>query len=273
LDVIDSNLTQPWCATLARHLGQEHEGEDRDLRRDRRWSLARRLAGLFASYAIQRPQLVADWSIGRDLDGAGSALDEDLLWQAKLWRQVAARIHAPTPAERHQQTLSAIRAGAALALPDRLSLFGHTRLPISELELLDAVGHVRDVHLWLPTASPAAWTKLAATVAAGHVRRRDDTSGATIAHPLLSSLGRDSRELQRSLTVLSNLSDPAGAATDIADPVSHPDTLLGWLQADLSSDTAPDASVLTRRVLLAGDRGTPAPKRGRGGGCSSWWLT
>jgi exodeoxyribonuclease V gamma subunit len=254
LDVIDANLTQAWCATLARHLGQEHEGEDRELRRDRRWSLARRLAGLFASYAVQRPQLVADWSAGRDLDGAGSALDEDLLWQSELWRRVAARIDAPTPAQRHQQSLASIAAGADLALPDRLSLFGHTRLPTSELELLRAVARVRDVHLWLPTASTAAWTKLAAVVASGPVRRREDLSGATIAHPLLSSLGRDSRELQRSLTLLGTAGDKKSAATAIADPVSHPNTLLGWLQADLSSDTAPDASVLAQRVLVAGDR-------------------
>ena len=43
------------------------------LRRNRRYSVARRLAGLFASYAVQRPQPVTDWREGRDTDGAGGA--------------------------------------------------------------------------------------------------------------------------------------------------------------------------------------------------------
>ena len=48
------------------------EGDEALLRRNRRYSVARRLAGLFASYAVQRPQLVTDWREGRDTDGAGA---------------------------------------------------------------------------------------------------------------------------------------------------------------------------------------------------------
>ena len=64
LRVVDASLEEQWCATLARHLGQHLDGEDRAMRRDRRWSVARRVAGLFASYAAQRPGLLDDWSPG-----------------------------------------------------------------------------------------------------------------------------------------------------------------------------------------------------------------
>ncbi len=65
LDVIDSSLDEPWAATLARHLGHGDDSTQGQLRRDRRYSVARRLAGLFASYAVQRPTVLADWQAGQ----------------------------------------------------------------------------------------------------------------------------------------------------------------------------------------------------------------
>ena len=64
LEVIDAGLDAPWCATLAAHLGHFDGGEERELRLGRRYAVARRLAGLFASYARQRPQLLIDWLCG-----------------------------------------------------------------------------------------------------------------------------------------------------------------------------------------------------------------
>src|SRR5688500_8545579 len=78
LSVIDASLDEPWCALLARHLGHGDPGEQGELRRSRRYSVARRLAGLFASYALQRPRLLTDWREGRDTDGAGEPLPGDL---------------------------------------------------------------------------------------------------------------------------------------------------------------------------------------------------
>ena len=160
LEVIDASLDEPWCTTLARHLGHGDDSVRGELRRDRRWSVARRLAGLFASYAVQRPSVLADWQAGRDTDGAGADLPGDLTWQAELWRRLVASVDAPPPDQRHRDVCAAIRGGAELELPDRLSMFGHTRLPVTEIELLAAVGEVREVHLWLPQASPGAWDRL-----------------------------------------------------------------------------------------------------------------
>ena len=150
LEVLDASLDEPWAATLARHLGHRLDGDEGELRRARRWSVARRLAALLASYAVQRPALVTDWREGRDTDGAGGALDPDLAWQPELWRRVVAHVDEPPPDVRHAATLARLRDGdATLDLPGRLSLFGHTRLPVTEVELLAALGEQRDVHLWL----------------------------------------------------------------------------------------------------------------------------
>lgn len=260
LAAIDASLDEPWCATLARHLGEERTGDDRDLRRDRRWSVARRLADLFSTYAVQRPRLVADWSTwsgGEDTDGAGGALAGDLAWQPHLWRLVVAAVAAGggvAPHERHRAAVEGIRDGRALALPDRLSLFGHTRLPVTEIELVRAVAEVREVHLWLPTPSPALWRTLGPVVADGPVSRHDDTSAASVHHPLLSALGRDTRELRRSLVALGPAAVDDPSAVDGAPAAGASPSLLGWLQADLRSDTVPDAAIREARVLSGEDR-------------------
>ncbi len=262
LGVVDASLDEPWCVMLGRHLGQGVEGERRELRRDRRYAVVRRIAGLFAAYGVQRPALLEDWSAGRDTDGAGAALAADLAWQPELWRRLVAVVDAPSPHERHRRAVTAAREGR-LALPDRLSLFGHTRLPLTELELLRAVADSRELHLWLPQPSPVAWDRLADHVADGPVRRRDDDSARLVRHPLLSSLGRDTRELQRSLTVLQPVErevlPDADAEVPAAPPpvAAHP-ALLGRLQAQLRADDPPPR---TAAAPAGQDPPGPSPDR------------
>src|SRR6476620_5341812 len=92
LEVIDCSLDEPWCRTLATHLGHFVAGEEKELRQGRRYAVARRLAGLFASYARQRPQLLVDWLAG-EFDG----LDADLRWQPHLWRALVAKMGIDPP--------------------------------------------------------------------------------------------------------------------------------------------------------------------------------
>jgi len=222
LEVIDGSLDKPWCRTLATHLGHfERTEAEAELRRGRRYSVARRLAGLFASYARQRPQLLVDW-----LDGRAPDLDTDLAWQPELWRALVAKIRADPPHIRHEKTIARLREGLT-DLPARLSLFGHTRLACTEVELLDALATHHDLHLWLPHPSDDLWQALADIH--GAVARVKDTSRKAAHHPLLETLGRDLRELQRGL--------PAKPATDeYLTGATKPGTLLGWLQSDIAAN-------------------------------------
>ncbi|RDH77080.1 exodeoxyribonuclease V subunit gamma [Mycolicibacterium moriokaense] len=237
LEVIDDNCDADWCKPLATHLGHFEAGEERELRMGRRYAVARRLAGLFASYARQRPQLLIDWENGTD-DGIAA----DLAWQPHLWRSVLDRVDADPPAIRHAKTVATLQESPT-DLPERLSLFGHTRLPGTEIELLDALSTHHDLHLWLPHPSDALWQSLADVH--GQLPRRADTSHRRAGHPLLATLGRDLRELQRGL--------PPDPQTDeyLPRPADdHPDTLLGWLQSDIAAN----AVRRDGRVLHPGDR-------------------
>lgn len=239
LEVIDACLDEPWCATLATHLGHfDADAAEAELRRGRRYSVARRLAGLFASYARQRPQLLIDWLAGHAPD-----VDADLAWQPELWRALVAAVPADPPHIRHQKTIARLREGPA-ELPARLSLFGHTRLASTEVELLEALATHHDLHLWLPHPSDELWQAL--TGLHGVVLRRADTSRAAARHPLLETLGRDLRELQRALP-----SDPASDEfLNFSGGAAKPDTLLGWLQSDIVANAVRPRG----RRLRPGDR-------------------
>ncbi|PKH40186.1 DNA helicase/exodeoxyribonuclease V, gamma subunit [Nocardioides alpinus] len=238
LAVIDDVMGAPGFEDLTTHLGGGDPDDDRSARR---YAVARRLAGLLSSCAVQRPQVLTDWREGRDSDGAGGVLDGDLRWQAELWRRLLAVVDVTPPDVRHAETVARLRSGGGdLDLPPRLSLFGHTRLPETEVALLTALGELREVHLWLPQASTALWDALAPAAREGQVPRAVDDSAAVVGHPLLSSLGRDARELRRTLGDL-----PSTPAT-IPPPTA--DTLLGLLQHDLRANHAPSVEERSARA-------------------------
>ncbi|WP_154796297.1 exodeoxyribonuclease V subunit gamma [Occultella kanbiaonis] len=253
LRAVDESLREPWAGALATHLGADGSLDETEqgLRRGRRYAVARRLAGLFSGYALQRPAIVTDWRAGGGGDGLGGTLAEDLAWQPYLWRAVLELVDAPPPDVRHAEVLTAVRSGGAdLELPGRLSLFGHTRIAASEVEVLGALAEHRDVHLWLPQASPAAWDALRDVVAAGPTPRIEDASVDHIQHPLLASLGRDARELQRTLATAPTVD---ALLADGGDAPSEPASLLRWLQQDLQADHVPTAAERAARVVPAGD--------------------
>ncbi|MGH3568756.1 MAG: exodeoxyribonuclease V subunit gamma [Pseudonocardia sp.] len=253
LEVIDFSAGEAWCAALSAHLGLDESagrrGEHVDttrsaggagvdtVRRGRRYTAARHLAELFGAYATHRPRMVQAWQAGDD-----EGVPHDLRWQPELWRRLRKRIDVPDPAERLLTACGALAIDPGLtALPKRLSLFGPTRLPAEHLAVLGALAAHREVHLWLAHPSPQLWER----VRPGGIplRRADPTTDAA-RHPLLSSLGRDVRELQLRL------------AAAIPTPTDHhhalperPTTLLGRLQRDLRDDRAPGAG---GQHLLAG---------------------
>ena len=52
-----------------------------------------------------------------------------------------------------------LRASGASQLPRRISLFGYTRLSLTDIELLDALSVHHDLHLWRRT-SDELWSAL-----------------------------------------------------------------------------------------------------------------
>jgi exodeoxyribonuclease V gamma subunit len=246
LEVIDGCASEHWCRTLGRHLGLMDGAVDRG----RRMAVAQKLAGLFTAYAAQRPAMVRDWLDRRDTDGFGNPLDPDHVWQAELWRRLRGHIGTDGPAERVDAATAALRDDPALVdLPQRLSLFGPTRLTTDQIQVVGALAAQRDVHLWLPYPSAGLWQHVAqatgtpSTPVPDIPTRRDDPTADVPEHPLVRSLGRDAREMQLRLQAHTGIEHDEHLAVEPAD-----DTLLGALQRDLHQDRAP-----TRGHRLADD--------------------
>jgi exodeoxyribonuclease V gamma subunit len=247
LDVVGECLAEPWLRTLSAHLS----GATDEARPARRFSVVRHVAELFDRYALHRPELVRGWAM--DDDGALAA---DAVWQAELWRRLRARIAEPGPAERLQAACALLRDDPGFVdLPQRISLFGLTRLPAGHLHVLRALAGGRDVHLFLLHPSPALWQRIAENEPeqAPAVRRSEDLTATVAANRLLASWGQDAREMQ---LVLAGPDDRA----DHHHRVDHrDDTLLAQIQADVRADRPPPGPPLpgdddARATLAPDDR-------------------
>jgi len=239
LEVISGALGESWLATLARYLGHDDARTD-PVRADRRLGVVRHLAELFHRYALHRPSMIEAWAQNRDLDALGGPLPAGVAWQAELWRRLRVRIDLPGPAERRRRAGERLQAEPQIVdLPERVALFGLTRLPAGHLEVLRALAHGRDVHLFLLHPSAGLWDAIAADLGGRRppARRSEDPTAAVASHPLLASWGRDARELQ---LVLAGAGDNDSGPTSVSDQHhrSGPTApgLLGRLQQGIRAD-------------------------------------
>ncbi|WP_040525466.1 exodeoxyribonuclease V subunit gamma [Gordonia effusa] len=198
LATLDDHIDDPRLAVIAHHIGRD-KSPDARLRRGRRLSAARTIASLFDSYAWQRPAMLRDWAAGRDVDGA-SVLPDALSWQPWFWRLVRERVGVPHLAEELDSILAHLSEHPdSIDLPDRIALFGPSRIPQTMRDIMRALAVHRAVNLYLPHPSDALWQSVAAVdVAAGPVHRSANTAVA-VSNPLLSSMSRDVIELQQCL--------------------------------------------------------------------------
>ena len=227
IEVVEEHFDQPWLAPLAEHIKNSTTVEG-----SRRFSSIRHMADLFDRYAVHRPDMLQRWATG------SPQLDE-ATWQVELWRLLRERIGTPSPAERLRDACTRLRAEPeVLDLPSRISLFGLTRLPASYLQVLEAMGKARSVHLFLMHPSPALWDRMAPLIGPSSraVPRSEDQTAGVPRNPLLASWGRDSREMQLVL---------GGAIPGEVEEVLEPpvrQTLLRRIQDDIRADLAPGGS-------------------------------
>jgi exodeoxyribonuclease V gamma subunit len=226
LEVVGESLDEPWLQDLARHLGPEDDVD----RRARRFATVRHLAELFDRYALHRPAMVRGWAAG-DVD-----LPAEAAWQAELWRRLRERLVEPSLAERLEPACERLRADPSLVdLPERISLFGLTRLPAGHLDVLRALAAGRDVHVFLLHPSPALWEKL--TGAPPVIRRAEDSTAAVPENRLLASWGQDALEMQLVLGAHEHLAHHHPIAAGAG-------SLLARIQDDVRADRSPPGAPL-----------------------------
>jgi exodeoxyribonuclease V gamma subunit len=246
LGVVERHFDEPWLAPLADHIRNSETVHD-----SKRFSSIRHVADLFDRYAVHRPEMLRRWA--NDVVG-----DDEALWQVRLWQLLRERIGEASPAERLEDACRRLRQEPErLTLPPRVSLFGLTRLPASYLDVLEAVGGGREVHLFLLHPSPALWEKLEPTVGptSRSLLRAEDPTAGMPDHPLLQSWGRDAREMQLVL----GSAVPHGESVP-ATPRRAESTLLQQIQDDIRADRKPvgsagrgDGDGVDMRPLLAAD--------------------
>lgn len=208
--IVEAHAGDPQLTRLSEHLAASRDPFAAC------WGIARR----FDAYAEWRQPMLAAWADGRDLDAAGKPLGAHA-WQAHLWRLLRTDLGGD-PVVEHRR-LTARLAEGRVELPDRIAVFAPSRLSPRQAELLQAVAIRHRVDLLISDVASGR------KVPPGRVgpSRRDWSSAAQ--HPLNRALGTASEQ------ALALLGLPA--ETDlIADPAAEPDSLLGWLQADLRAD-------------------------------------
>ena len=215
LAAVDDSLEESWALPLARHLGRGLEGEEADLRHGRRFAVARRLAHLFASYATQRPALVSDWAAGRDTDGRGHPLPADLTWQPELWRRVAARVGCPDPAGTAGRDRRPAARRARRLRPARPALAVRPHPAAGDRGHAARRARSRTARCTCGCRTPRAalWDALArAAAATGPVAAVPTTTTppGRRATRCSSTLGRDVRELQRTLAGVATVDEHVG---------------------------------------------------------------
>ncbi|MGH9169408.1 MAG: exodeoxyribonuclease V subunit gamma [Acidimicrobiales bacterium] len=247
VQLVDRSIGEAALAPLAEHLRSAYSGSSQSPHL-RRFPTVRHLADLYDRYAVHRPDMVLAWAAG---DDDSYPLKPDLAWQAELWRRLRREIGEASPAERLEAAIRRLEQEPGLVdLPERLSVFGLTRLPASHLKLLKALGAGRDVHLFLLHPSGELWARLEELPDGPATSKRSgDTTAAIPMNPLLRSWARDAREMQ---LVLRSHGIRGGEHKPVASSAGRA-SLLELLQQDIRGDHRPPGA------YRPGSQGDPRP--------------
>ncbi len=192
---------------------------------DLKWyQLSRRLADLFDQYLVYRPDWIEAWEDGREAH-----------WQARLWRLLAEKGEPNHRAGLLQRYLQDLKAGKVPreALPERVFVFGLAALPPIYLGVLESIGELTEVYLFVLNPCLSYWGHIVdeKTLARlqGQWRHKgwpDVSELYPVGNSLLASLGklgRDSLEL---------VHEAPCEDQDAFDP-GLPHSLLGAIQQDI----------------------------------------
>ncbi|MFN2557826.1 MAG: exodeoxyribonuclease V subunit gamma [Nitriliruptorales bacterium] len=197
LELVQDHAENDMLGPLRSHLGGEAPDPER---LGGRFGAVRHVADLFDRYGVHRPEMVWAWRRGQDIGPDGGGLQVRHRWQPWLWRALRERVGLESFAERVDYAIRTIRADPdRLELPPRLALFGLTAIPATYLAIVAAIAAHRAVHLLLLHPSPELWARVSAVTGASRQwlwNREDDPTRELPRNPLLSSWGRDVRELQ-----------------------------------------------------------------------------
>jgi len=196
------------------YLARDLDGDDdsgasgRKAGGDRLLQLAERIARVFDSYGVHRPELL--WAWEEEDDAAALRWGEGAFgWQAKLWRALVARHGADHFASRMRGLIRHLESATErpAGFPERICVFGISSLPPLYLAGLAALARQVEVHVFLLSPSREYWAEIRSERERLRAEQRAALGGPlgsqdlhwSPGHPLLASLGRLGRDFQQIL--------------------------------------------------------------------------
>lgn len=153
MEILPDLLHLPEFSSLARYI-------DSNEKEKKYYQLASRIADLYDSYLMYRPEWIKQWEQGKVTDKN----NDDEIWQATLWCRLVAHTNELSQSLVHRGNISQdfvaalekkIDASLLAKLPSRLFIFGIASLPPLILRSLFALGQHIDIHLML--TNPCRW--------------------------------------------------------------------------------------------------------------------
>jgi exodeoxyribonuclease V gamma subunit len=203
---------EPAFAAIAHYLRQDADGL-------KRLQLAGRIADVFDRYQFYRPQLLRDWSSGKDGQ-----------WQAELWCRLTRGMaqHRLAVITRLLSRLDC--SGAPAGVPERVSLFAVSSLPPLFVEVLHALANHTQVEFYLHSPTDQFWADLVSqkTLARRRLTQPEAAELWETGNNLLASWGRQGQALQDLLL----MQDTPATEEDVFNAPGT-ESLLRHLQQDI----------------------------------------
>ncbi|MCZ6501973.1 MAG: exodeoxyribonuclease V subunit gamma, partial [Gammaproteobacteria bacterium] len=228
---------------------------DRDLRT---FQLASKIAGLFDQYLVYRPEWLLAWEEDKDPIASNPHRWQPLLWRTLM--QENPELKEQHRARLHQRLLKRLeKLDEPDLLPQHLSLFGLSSLPLIQLDTFRALSAHIDVdiyfmnpcrHYWGDIVSEKDMAKRSIRELIGKTEPLEEEDYLEVGNPLLASMGKQGREFLELILETDRVNSfDAFVETSV-------DTALGFLQNDilnLEFGGQFGSSSITRQVKLKDD--------------------
>ena len=114
----------------------------------KRLQLSERIADTIDQYLLFRPQMIFDWEKGKESH-----------WQAQLFRELVKECGKGHRAALGKELLKAIKGSPSRlkGLPERLSVFGISALPLFHIQIFSAISRFTEVNLFLMNPCREYW--------------------------------------------------------------------------------------------------------------------
>ncbi|SPD76253.1 Exodeoxyribonuclease V, gamma subunit [uncultured Desulfobacterium sp.] len=238
MGILPSLLQRPGFEPLKGYLGKEHEGM-------KLFQLSSRVADLFDQYLLFRPEMVLGWEKGMEHH-----------WQAVLWRELIRGSN-----EKHRAALGKalieVLSGPSFelrTLPERISVFGISTLPVFHLQVFAAISRFSQVNLFLMNPCMEYWGDIFSDREMKRISDRGQ--GRNITHEdlhmekgnsLLVSMGRLGRDF---FDIINEFDCEDIQSFDQQEETS----LLASIQSDILNLREPGKTIGTKTLISSKDK-------------------